>query len=53
LSWKPLDEKEQAETGLSRKPKARLVILGYEDPHIDSLPRDSLIHPPWEETAAC
>lgn len=41
LSWKTLDEKEQAETGISRKPKARLVILGYEDPHIDSLPRDS------------
>eukprot|EP00435_Cladocopium_sp_Y103_P025697 s606_g6.t1 len=41
LSWKPLDEIEQRETGSSRKAKARLVILGYEDPDIDSLPRDS------------
>ena len=41
LSWKPLDDVEQKETGLRRKAKARLVILGYEDPHIDSLPRDS------------
>ena len=41
LTWKPLDEVEQAETGMSRKAKARLVILGYEDPMLDSLPRDS------------
>ena len=41
LTWKPLDEVEQKETGMSRKAKARLVILGYEDPLIDSLPRDS------------
>ena len=41
LTWKPLDDIEQKETGMSRKAKARLVILGYEDPLIDSLPRDS------------
>ena len=41
LTWKPLDEVDQAETGLARKAKARLVILGYEDPLLDSLPRDS------------
>jgi hypothetical protein len=41
LTWKSFDEIEQAETGTSRKAKARLVILGYEDPLIDSLPRDS------------
>ena len=41
LTWKALDEQEQKETGLSRKAKARLVILGYEDPQIDTLPRDS------------
>ena len=41
LSWKPLDEIEQKETGSVRKAKARLVILGYEDPLTDSLPRDS------------
>ena len=41
LTWKHLDEKDQQETGLNKKAKARLVILGYEDPQIDSLPRDS------------
>ena len=41
LTWKPLDEVERAELGISRKAKARLVILGFEDPAIDSLPRDS------------
>ena len=41
LTWKPLDEIEQKELGATRKAKARLVILGYEDPLIDSLPRDS------------
>jgi len=41
LTWKSFDEIEQAETGTSRKAKARLMILGYEDPLIDSLPRDS------------
>eukprot|EP00435_Cladocopium_sp_Y103_P039315 s274_g10.t1 len=41
LTWKNLDEVEQKELGTSRKAKARLVILGYEDPLIDVLPRDS------------
>ena len=41
LTWKPLDQQEREETGLEKKAKARLVILGYEDPLIDSLPRDS------------
>jgi len=41
LTWKSLDDIEQKETGTSRKAKARLVILGFEDPMIDSLPRDS------------
>ena len=42
LTWKPLDDIEAASTGLGRKAKARLVILGlFEDPAIDSLPRDS------------
>eukprot|EP00435_Cladocopium_sp_Y103_P007616 s5467_g2.t1 len=41
LTWKALDEIEQQEVGASRKAKARLVVLGYEDPLIDSLPRDS------------
>ena len=41
LSWKTLDDVDKEATGMSRKAKARLVILGYEDPLIDSLPRDS------------
>ena len=41
LTWKSLDPIEQKELGCTRKAKARLVILGYEDPQIDSLPRDS------------
>ena len=41
MAGKLLDEIEQKETGSFRKAKARLVILGYEDPLIDSLPRDS------------
>ena len=49
LTCKPLDDIE-ASTGLSRKAKARLVILGFEDPAIDSLPRDS---PTLERTPVC
>lgn len=41
LTWKNLDEEESKATGSHRKPKARLVVLGYEDPQIDSIPRDS------------
>eukprot|EP00435_Cladocopium_sp_Y103_P045350 s1863_g13.t1 len=41
LTWKSLDDIEQKELNMVRKPKARLVILGYEDPLIDTLPRDS------------
>ena len=38
LTWKPIEEDT---TGNKHKPKARLVILGYEDPHLESLARDS------------
>jgi hypothetical protein len=41
LTCKPLDPEDQQKSGKTHKPKARLVILGYEDPLIDSLPRDS------------
>lgn len=41
LTWKPLDPEDQQKCGKTHKPKARLVTLGYEDPMIDSLPRDS------------
>lgn len=38
LTWKPIEE---STSGDRHKPKARLVILGYEDPHLESLARDS------------
>lgn len=41
LTWKELDPVEAAAEGKPRKAKARLVILGYEDPNITELPRDS------------
>ncbi len=41
LTWKSVDEEESKIIGSNRKPKARLVVLGYEDPQIDSIPRDS------------
>ena len=41
LTWKPLDAHEQAATGRERKAKARLVILGFEDPAIETLERDA------------
>ena len=41
LTWKPLDEQTVQETGKQRKAKARLVVLGYEDPDLDSVQRDS------------
>ena len=41
LTWKPVDEQVTKTTGRTHKAKARLVILGYEDPALESLPRDS------------
>ena len=47
LTWKPLDAVDQEsvlkETGKRKthKAKARLVVLGYLDPKIDEIPRDS------------
>lgn len=41
LTWKDLDPLDAAKEGKSRKAKARLVILGYEDPDITDIPRDS------------
>ena len=39
LTWKPIDESHAKEQKF--KAKARLVILGYLDPQLDELPRDS------------
>ena len=43
LTWKPLDTTQviQDKEGRTHKPKARLVILGFEDPHLETLARDS------------
>ena len=46
LTWKPLDDVNQDEisqrcSSKTHKPKARLVVLGYQDPKIDEIPRDS------------
>ena len=41
LTWKDLDPIDAAKEGKTRKAKARLVILGYMDPNITDIPRDS------------
>ena len=41
LTWKPIDPSEVKKGGPDHKAKARLVILGYLDPNIENLPRDS------------
>ena len=45
LTWKPIDEDHQdkmnAKDPKRVKAKARLVILGYMDPQLEDLPRDS------------
>ena len=41
FTWKPLDEEDQKKHQKTKKAKARLVILGYLDPQIEQLPRDS------------
>ena len=44
LTWKPVDE-PSSESGKDHHPrhvpKARLVVLGYEDPMVHEIPRDS------------
>jgi hypothetical protein len=57
LTWKPIDTvgetaeinkfpnqlnpKKSSEKTVTHKPKARLVVLGYLDPQIENIPRDS------------
>ena len=41
LTWKEVDTAGQEDQNPKHKPKARLVVLGYEDPQVDSIPRDS------------
>lgn len=41
LTWKPKDSSGHESQGSQYKPKARLVIYGFEDPHIETLSRDA------------
>ena len=43
LTWKPVDPSELQSNPHQSKhtPKARLVVLGYEDPQVHEIPRDS------------
>ena len=41
LTWKDLDAVDAAKEGKNKKAKARLVVLGFEDPDITNIPRDS------------
>ena len=41
LTWKPLDPQDVGPGQRPFKAKARLVILGFMDPQLDSIPRDS------------
>jgi hypothetical protein len=41
LTYKDLDSVDAAREGKNKKAKARLVILGYEDPDLTNIPRDS------------
>ena len=40
--WKPIEDKaEQERQNKTRKAKSRLVVLGYMDPELETIPRDS------------
>ena len=45
LTWKPLEDVNQDgimnKSLRTHKPKARLVVLGFQDPNIEEIPRDS------------
>ena len=41
LTWKPLDNVGDDVTTRTHKAKARLVVLGYLDPKLEEIPRDS------------
>ena len=41
--WKPITEScdQKTNNGIVRKVKARLVVLGFQDPQLDTIPKDS------------
>ena len=41
LTWKAIDPSEVTNPMKTHKPKARLVVLGYLDPDLENIPRDS------------
>ena len=41
LTWKSVDGEKDDKGNQRTKPKARLVVLGYQDPEVDTIPRDS------------
>ena len=41
LTWKAIDPSEITNPSKTHKPKARLVVLGYLDPDLENIPRDS------------
>ena len=41
LTWKEVDEASSTNVSKKYTPKARLVVLGFEDPQVDAIPRDS------------
>ena len=43
LTWKPIEmaDRDPSNPSKEAKAKARLVVLGYLDPHLEELPRDS------------
>ena len=41
LTWKAIDPSEITSPNKTHKPKARLVVLGYLDPDLENIPRDS------------
>ena len=40
-TWKDLDPIDRVKLGKDRKAKSRLVVMGFQDPNIEDIPRDS------------
>ena len=40
-TWKELDEIDRKKLGKNRKAKSRLVVMGFQDPDLEDIPRDS------------
>lgn len=40
-TWKELDEIDRQKLGKNKKAKSRLVVMGFQDPDLEDIPRDS------------